>query len=293
MYRTRLRGQLLVLCLTFFSYASFHITRKSFSFAKVNIAYPRCPTGQVLTVNDTSICPASSCTLNTTADGTGLPLCDSFFGDLELTTSYLAMLDTLFLFFYACGLFVAGHIVDRMDVRKALVMGMVLSSLTVFGFAVLAHLNITTFWPYAVMWSINGLIQAAGWPANVAIMGSWFGSIPCGCCGGSGSSGNSGNSGDGRRKKCGRGAIMGAWAGNASAGNVFSSWVFFLVLTYATKLPGFAPSQNGNWILAMIVSAGILLFVAILVHFFVRLPTETGWSDSSEDGDDDLDYIEK
>ena len=42
LYHTRLRGQITVLILTFFSYASLHVTRKSFSFAKVNLAYPSC-----------------------------------------------------------------------------------------------------------------------------------------------------------------------------------------------------------------------------------------------------------
>ena len=175
-FPTRLRGQILILVLTFFSYASFHITRKSFSFAKVNIAYPHCSSKQtVLLINNTAICVSSlshnsaMCTLNSTHDGTNLPLCDSFFGDLKTTTQYLATLDTLFLFFYACGLFVAGHIVDRMDVRHALVIGMVLSSFTVFGFAFLAHFGVSAFWPYALLWSLNGLIQSAGWPGTLLI----------------------------------------------------------------------------------------------------------------------------
>ena len=273
LYRTRLRGQITVLVLTFFSYASFHVTRKSFSFAKVNLAYPTCD-GPVHATNNTYYCPSSHCTLNTTTTTTSpLPICPSFFGDLSTTTQYLALLDTLFLSFYACGLFVAGHIVDRMDVRLALVAGMILSSLTVVGFACLALFQITVFWPYALLWSVNGLIQAAGWPANVSIMGSWFGSLDCGCL-------------LGKNKKCGRGAIMGAWAGNASAGNIFSSLIFYLVLSYSPALSGYAPKENGNWILAMLVSAGFLAFVGVLVFFMVRLPSETGWTDSAEEVDD-------
>ncbi len=274
LYHTRLRGQITVLILTFFSYASLHVTRKSFSFAKVNLAYPSCHGGNVKLINNTAICPTSRCTLNVTHDGTDLPVCDSFFGDLSTTTNNLAKLDTVFLFFYACGLYVAGAVEDRVDVRKALALGMALSSMAVFGFSILAYMKIRSFWPYAVLWSLNGLIQASGWPAAVSIMGSWFGSLDCGCL--------CGNGENGKRSKCGRGAILGAWSGNASAGNVLSSWVFFLVLTYST-LPGYAPHQDGNWIAAMGLSAAILFFVAGLVFFMVRLPSETGWLDSGED----------
>jgi OPA family glycerol-3-phosphate transporter-like MFS transporter 3 len=272
LYRTRLRGQITVLLITFFSYAALHVTRKSFSFAKVNLAYPHCP-GPVLFVNQTVICPTAHCTLNATNDHTQLPICDSYFGNLSQTTNNLAILDTIFLFFYACGLYVAGFVEDRVDIRKALALGMAVSSLTVFGFAILAYFSIHTFWPYALLWSLNGLIQASGWPAAVSIMGSWFGSLNCNCFG---------TSNTAKKNRCGRGAILGAWSGNASAGNVISSWVFFLVLSNSV-LPGYAPHQNGNWILAMAISAGILLFVAVLVFFMVRLPSETGWLDSGED----------
>ena len=117
-------------------------------------------------------------------------------------------------------------------------------------------------------------------------MGSWFGSISCGCCNGSSSNNPEDDEENGRTKRCGRGAIMGAWAGNASAGNVFSSWVFFIVLSFSTKLKGYSSTQNGNWILAMHASAGILLFCAILVFFFVRLPNEVGFLNSSQEEDD-------
>ena len=273
-----MRGQLIVLILTFFSYASFHITRKSFSFAKVNMAYPRCHhDDEMIITNGTTVCSTnftSLCTLNTShPDGSNLPLCDSFFGPFSTTTNRLATLDTLFLFFYACGLFVAGHVEDRVDIRKTLVVGMILSSMAVLGFSLLAYGNVTTFWPYALLWSLNGLLQASGWPACVAIMALWFGSLPCSCFG--------------KGKKCGRGAILGAWSGNASAGNVFSSYVFFVVLSYSSKLPGYASKKNGNWILAIAVSAGILFVVACFVYVAVRLPSETGWLDSAEDMDND------
>ena len=42
LYRTRWRGQCVVLVLTFLSYAAYHVTRKSFSYAKVNLSYPSC-----------------------------------------------------------------------------------------------------------------------------------------------------------------------------------------------------------------------------------------------------------
>jgi MFS transporter, OPA family, solute carrier family 37 (glycerol-3-phosphate transporter), member 3 len=302
-YKTRGAGQATVLLLTFFSYAAFHVTRKSFSYAKVNLAYPRC-NGTVAADGNTCCFSGSSsssssfgyhnasvacdaahplllaCALDnsTAAAAAGLRLCDAYFGPLSVTTSYLGILDTLFLFCYAVGLFVAGFVEDRMNLRYALTAGMLLSGVCVLAFTWMAHAGVRAFWPYAVAWSLNGLIQASGWPANVAIMGQWFGRCACPC-------------GAGRVE---RGAVLGAWSGNASFGNIVSYFVFTFGLNFST-LDGYRVGQDGNWIAGMFFSGVVIIVSAFSVLLFVRLPGQVGFavSTGAEDDDDDDDKEEE
>lgn len=282
LYRSRASGQLTIVLVTFMSYASFHVTRKSFSFAKVNMAYPLCNSvNEYISIdgktccsnvastvnmlrNDSTICPVGHmiCTLTNTTDFAYLPLCDAFFGNLHETTSSLAILDTLFLFCYAVGLFIAGFIEDRLNLRWALAAGSILSAMSVLTFGWFAYSGVKIFWPYAVAWSVNGLIQASGWPANVAIMGKWFGRWKCPCGG-----------------EVERGAVLGAWSGNASFGNILSYFIFTFCMNITT-LDGHMVGQDGNWILGMVGSAVVLFSVGICVFFFVRLPTQVGYVDS-------------
>ncbi len=142
------------------------------------------------TVNTTASCGAtgSICKLvNVTGpgvlnishstNGADLPTCDAWFGDVNTTTHYLGLCDTLFLFFYAIGLYISGFIEDRVNLRYALSAGMLISGAAVFLFAFLGSINVRSFYPYAAVWAINGLVQSSGWPGNVAVMGNWFGSI--------------------------------------------------------------------------------------------------------------------
>ena len=290
LYRSKGSAQVTVATLTFLSYAAFHVTRKSFSYAKVNLAYPRCPSACTLEVrsavcvcqghshsnstgngqwgngNGTNGNGTAACTLDKNA--TYLPLCDAYFGPLSDTTNYLGILDTLFLFCYAVGLFVAGFVEDRMNLRLALTTGMLLSGVCVWAFAWMAHMNVRAFWPYAVAWSINGFIQASGWPANVAIMGKWFGR--CQACKGTCSAD--------------RGAVLGAWSGNASFGNIMSYFVFTFGLSFS-RLGGYQKGQDGNWIAGMFFSGVVIMVSAISVLLFVRLPEQVGASVEEEESD--------
>lgn len=191
--------------------------------------------------------------------------CNGWFGDLDETTHALGTLDTLFFSFYAIGLFCSGYVMDRLNLRLALFAGMTVSALVTACFGLFGMMKSHSFWLYAVLWSINGLIQSSGWPGTVAFMGLWFGDFnPCG------------------NIVFQRGAVIGTWAANASMGNIIGASVVTFVLS-SFKLPGmYAEGYNGNWQMCMIAAAACLLFVAILVLLFLHTPRDMGYRDSMD-----------
>ena len=187
--RSPLVGKIVIFCITFLGYASNHAVRKGFSNVKVNIAAPYCDEHKHVICsierNDTNIyycCNALKeplCLLTTnlkTQDKRyrNLTLCNAWFGGQDDTTKTLGLFDTLFLFFYAAGLFIAGMVEDRVDLRSAVVAGMLLSALCASLFATCGFLRWHTVYPFAAIWALNGLAQSTGWPGFVAMMGKWF-----------------------------------------------------------------------------------------------------------------------
>ncbi|ETV79474.1 hypothetical protein, variant [Aphanomyces astaci] len=126
--------------ITFTTYATFHVARKSFSSIKGELSR--------------ELWMVSSLTSQSNMYG---------------------LMDMVFLGFYAVGLYVSGMLGDRLDLRKFLAGGMVGVALVLVAFGVAGLANIHFFWFYLVLWGINGAVQSVGWPANVAIMSRWFG----------------------------------------------------------------------------------------------------------------------
>jgi sugar phosphate permease len=102
-------GAWLAFAITFFSYACLHVSRKSYSVVKSRIKD------------------------------------ENFFwsadGERVTTDSMLATLDTLFLFFYAAGLYVAGYLGDRFNVRVVLTIGLLASGCVTAAFGGAAALG--------------------------------------------------------------------------------------------------------------------------------------------------------
>lgn len=108
--------------------------------------------------------------------------------------------------------------------------------------------------------SISGLIQSTGWPANVAVMGNWFG-----------------------KKK--RGAVMGLWSGTISFGNILGTGIV------AATLAIMGDSLGWRW--AMVFSGIWVVFFAVWV--FLQLtphPTDLGLPDPNKELDSLLDNEE-
>jgi sugar phosphate permease len=127
-----------VFLLTFFSYVMFHASRKSFSAIK----------GQM----------SSEQWIHSALYPT------------EQQAQMYGLLDTLFMGFYAAGLYVSGVLGDNFDLRRIIAGGMWLTAAIVLMFGLGAFADIHSLGFYATLWALNGLVQSCGWPANVAVM---------------------------------------------------------------------------------------------------------------------------
>ncbi|XP_067684615.1 sugar phosphate exchanger 3-like isoform X2 [Haliotis asinina] len=183
-----------VFVLTFFSYAFFHTSRKTFSNVKTTISEEWTPS-----FHNATVCETKPDAIWNTRNMFSSP------SDVE---PYLGILDAAFMISYGVGLFISGIVGDRLNMRYVLVFGMCSTALTVFLFGcVLEWVHFYNKYLYVFLWIINGLLQSTGWPTVVAIMGNWFG-------------------------KSSRGLVFGLWSACASVGNILGALMVSAVLDY-------------------------------------------------------------
>lgn len=155
-------------------------------------------------------------------------------------TSKLGAIDLAFLACYAMGMYVAGHLGDKLDLRLFLTTGMVGSGIFVGLFGMGYFWDIHVFAFYLVMQMVAGLFQATGWPSVVAVIGNWFG----------------------KRK---RGLIMGVWNAHTSIGNITGSLLAASVL------------QHG-WGWCFILPGTFIFISGIIVYLFLpAYPEDVGF----------------
>ncbi|CAI5453761.1 unnamed protein product [Caenorhabditis angaria] len=119
---------------------------------------------------------------------------------------FLGSLDAIFMTAYAAALFFWGMLGDRLNPKYVVAAGMVGSAVTLTLFGTIPKLlNFYSIYYYILTYIAFGLVQACGWPSEIAIMAAWFG-------------------------KGNRGFIMGAWAACQPVGNIFGSIFTALVL---------------------------------------------------------------
>eukprot|EP01041_Mallomonas_annulata_P009717 gene9717-20204_t len=134
-------SQTSVFMITFWSYVSMHLVRKSFSVIKPS-------------------------------------LIELKFFDSNIYTSQSQMcglIDTSFMLSYAIGLFISGPMADNINLRIFIFWGMFLSALTSALFGIAGLLDIRNVFFYCILWTVNGLIQSSGFPGNISVLGNWFG----------------------------------------------------------------------------------------------------------------------
>lgn len=156
-------------------------------------------------------------------------------------TSKLGAIDVAFLGCYAIGMYGAGHLGDKLDLRIFLTTGMVGSGFFVALFGMGYFWNVHAFGFYLAMQMLAGLFQATGWPSVVAVIGNWFG----------------------KRK---RGLIMGVWNAHTSVGNITGSLLAASVLQYGWGWSFILPG-------AFIFLSGIMVFL-----FLAAYPEDVGFA---------------
>ncbi|KAG8374647.1 hypothetical protein BUALT_Bualt10G0017800 [Buddleja alternifolia] len=233
-----------VLVVTFIAYAAYHASRKPPSIVK-SVLYPDpkvnstefrpWPVGDIFIKKEPTI-------MSSSLDGDMLRRHQGWAPfDEEDGTSKLGEIDVAFLACYSIGMFVAGHLGDKLDLRVFLTTGMVGSGIFVGLFGMGYFWNIHAFGFYLLMQMLAGLFQATGWPSVVAVIGNWFG----------------------KRK---RGLIMGIWNAHTSIGNITGSLLAASVL------------QHG-WGWSFILPGTFITLSGIMVYLFLAAyPEDVGFS---------------
>lgn len=224
--------RMLVLIITFFAYASFHASRKPPSIVKSVL-------GPTILVNSSSILlNSTSIESDLASNGTGWAPFNGPDG-----TQLLGKLDLAFLSAYSIGMYFAGHVGDRIDLRLFLVFGMMGSGIFTILFGLGYWLNLHVLWFFISVQIVCGLFQSIGWPCVVAIVGNWFG-------------------------KAKRGLIMGIWNSHTSVGNIIGSIIASGILEL-------------GWGWSFVVPGTLVIFVGILVFLLLVVsPKDIGFETS-------------
>ncbi|KAF8379242.1 hypothetical protein HHK36_028674 [Tetracentron sinense] len=221
--------QVIVLTVTFFAYASYHATRKTTSIVKsaldpqtsqVGLGFSPWPRTHFLRSSEKR---EVSWVL-----GNGWAPFNGSDG-----TSMLGEIDLAFLSVYSAGMYFAGHLGDRLDLRIFLTVGMVGTGLFTSLFGLGYWLNIHNFYYFLMVQMLAGLFQSTGWPSVVAVVGHWFG-----------------------KKK--RGLIMGIWNAHTSVGNITGSLIASALLKYGWGWSFVAPGL-------LIALVGLVVFLLLPV----------------------------
>ncbi|CAJ0954696.1 unnamed protein product, partial [Mesorhabditis belari] len=174
------RRKLWVFAVTFISYGLYHASRKTLAGVK------------------------SSVKKDWLENTTGRPLFDT---DGE-AKAFLGTLDAIFMGAYAAALFFWGWLGDRLNPKKVVAAGMISSSIMLFLFGYVPKMLDFYSVPWYVVTYIGfGLLQACGWPSEIAIMASWWGGAN-------------------------RGLVMGIWAACQPLGNIVGSIFTAFILPF-------------------------------------------------------------
>lgn len=170
----------------------------------------------------------------------------TFFHDEPSAELFLGLLDTVFLFSYAIGMFFTSALADRVEIRLMVSIGMWISGVLLFLFGVLPDwIDFYNKAFYAVLWSLQGIVQSVGWPCCVATLGNWFGSSR-------------------------RGILFGFWGSCASMGNIIGNAIAGGLLFYGYNYAFLT-------VTLMMIGGGVVTFFG-----FVNSPLEIGLPEPTE-----------
>ncbi|OWA50694.1 Glucose-6-phosphate [Hypsibius exemplaris] len=235
--------RLYIFGLTYLLYVTFHVVRKPLGVTKNVLYHSNCsnverPPDRVFLPNNTGWCSWA-------------PF------DRKDHQEKFAGLDFSYRLAYALGMVFAGHLGERLEVRRFLTVVMLVSGLwVVFG-------GLAFFWQvhsysYFVVAQVGaGIFQSAGWPAVLTLMGNWFG-----------------------KKR--RGLIFGIWNTDTAVGNILGAIIAGVWVT------------DSLWGFSFIVPGIILSCGGIVAYCFVVVrPEDIGLSAPNYTGGDEPDAATK
>ncbi|KAG7295669.1 hypothetical protein JYU34_021953 [Plutella xylostella] len=150
--------QISVLVLTYFTYMTYHLTRKPISVVKA-----------VLHQNCSALEPPAG------TDPKDDEWCNWAPFNTTDANTLLGAMDSAFLFSYAGAMFVSGMVAERVDLRYYLSFGMLISGIFCYLFGLAKTYNIHHITYYLFVQAGAGIAQTTGWPGTVATVGKWFG----------------------------------------------------------------------------------------------------------------------
>ncbi|KAI4976681.1 hypothetical protein ZWY2020_050288 [Hordeum vulgare] len=149
-------------------------------------------------------------------------------------THHLGELDVAFLAAYAAAMFAAGHLADRADLRVLLGAAMLASGAASAALGAAYFLGVHSLPFFLAAQVASGVVQSAGWPCVVAVVGNWFGHASR------------------------RGTIMGVWNSHTSVGNIAGSVLAAAVLEFgwgwSFLVPAFVIAALGGVVLVFLVA---------------------------------------
>uniref|UniRef100_A0A8C3T6E9 Solute carrier family 37 member 1 n=1 Tax=Chelydra serpentina TaxID=8475 RepID=A0A8C3T6E9_CHESE len=190
------RCRAFIFVLTFFLYASFHLSRKPISIVKGELHKHCAPPNEV----ELNSYKEYAIQIQPVKKLSNESQCGWEPFDKNNYKQLLGTLDYSFLCAYAVGMYLSGIIGERLPIRYYLTVGMLASGLFTAMFGLGYFYNIHNLWFYMIAQVTNGLVQTTGWPSVVTCIGNWFG-------------------------KGRRGLIMGIWNSHTSVGNILGSLI--------------------------------------------------------------------
>ncbi|XP_068541040.1 glucose-6-phosphate exchanger SLC37A1 isoform X3 [Anas acuta] len=219
-----------IFTLTFFLYASFHLSRKPISIVKGEL-HKHCAASHEVELSSYREYAAQ---IQPVKKPSNASQCGWEPFDKNNYKQLLGALDYSFLCAYAIGMYLSGIIGERLPIRYYLTVGMLASGLFTAMFGLGYFYNIHNLWFYIMAQIANGLVQTTGWPSVVTCIGNWFG-------------------------KGRRGLIMGIWNSHTSVGNILGSLIAAYWVSTCWGLSFVMPG-------VIIAVMGIFCFLFLIEH---------------------------
>ncbi|XP_021262079.1 glucose-6-phosphate exchanger SLC37A1 isoform X1 [Numida meleagris] len=219
-----------IFTLTFFLYASFHLSRKPISIVKGEL-HKHCAASHEVELSSLREYAARVQSVKKLSNASQ---CGWEPFDKNNYKQLLGALDYSFLCAYAVGMYLSGIIGERLPIRYYLTVGMLASGLFTAMFGLGYFCNIHNLWFYIMAQIANGLVQTTGWPSVVTCIGNWFG-------------------------KGRRGLIMGIWNSHTSVGNILGSLIAAYWVSTCWGLSFVMPG-------VIIAVMGIVCFLFLIEH---------------------------